>query len=382
MADQARRRKIMMVAGEASGDQLGADLAAQIHARAPDTEILGMGGERMRAAGVRALVQTEDVAAMGATELAGTVRPIVRAFRTLRAAIRAAPPDLLIPIDFPDFNLKLAWCARRAGARVLYYVAPQVWAWRRWRIRTLVKRSDRLAVVFPFEAEMYEKAGGKVTFVGHPLLDRVKPDQDCAATLKRHGFKPRARLLAILPGSRRGEIRYLLRPLLEAARTLAADHDLEPVIVLANTLTQADLEAVAGAEGLTGVRIIGDDAYSIIAASQLALVASGTATLETALLGCPMVIAYRMSAVSYAIGRMMIGGIDFVGMPNLIAGKALVPELIQYDVTPQKLVRAAEPLLAPSLHEELARELREVRERLGAPGAAGRVAALALDLIG
>src|SRR5579875_1254161 len=158
----------MMIAGEASGDQIGADLAAQILAVAP------------------------------AAELAGGLRPILRAFTTLRRALRHERPDLVVPIDYPDFNLKLAWCARRAGVRVLYYVAPQVWAWRRWRIRTLTRRSDHLAVVLPFEAELYRQAGGKVTFVGHPLLDRVKPAQDRAATLARHGLPPRARLLALL----------------------------------------------------------------------------------------------------------------------------------------------------------------------------------------
>jgi lipid-A-disaccharide synthase len=370
-----------MIAGEASGDHLGADLAGEILARTPDCEIVGMAGERMRAAGVEALVRIEEVAGMGATELAATIGPVITAFRVLRAALRRDPPDLVILIDFADFNLKFAWLAKRACVPVLYYVPPQVWAWRRWRIRTLVKRSDQLAVVFPFEAALYEEAGGRVSFVGHPALDRVKPAQDAAATLARHGFPPRSRLLAILPGSRRGEIRYLLRPMIEAARILCADHDLVPVIALASTLTPDDLRDAVGAARLQGVRIIEGDTYSIIATSVLALVASGTATLETALLGCPMVIAYKMSPLSYAVGRMLIRGVDYIGMPNLLAGRAVVPELIQYDVTPQKLVRAAEPLLASSLHDQIAGELRALREQLGTPGAAARVAAMALDMI-
>jgi len=370
-----------MIAGEASGDHLGADLAAEILARAPDCEIVGMAGERMRAAGVKALVRIEEVAGMGATELAATIGPVITAFRLLRAALRRDPPGLVILIDFADFNLKFAWFAKRIGVPVLYYVPPQVWAWRRWRIRTLVKRSDQLAVVFPFEAELYAHAGGRVTFVGHPALDRVKPAQDPAATLARHGLPPRTRLLAILPGSRRGEIRYLLRPMIEAARILCADHDLVPVIALASTLTPDDLRDAVGAALLEGLRIIEGDTYSIIAASTMALVASGTATLETALLGCPMVIAYKMSPLSYAVGRMLIHGVDYIGMPNLLAGRAVVPELIQYDVTPQKLVRAAEPLLAPSLHDQVAVELRALRDQLGTPGAAGRVAAMALEIL-
>jgi lipid-A-disaccharide synthase len=370
-----------MIAGEASGDHLGADVAAEIFARAPDCEIVGMAGERMRAAGVKPVVKIEEVAGMGATELAATIGPTISAFRLLRAVLRRDPPDLVILIDFADFNLKFAWLAKRAGIPVLYYVPPQVWAWRQWRIRALVKRSDRLAVVFPFEAKLYAEAGGRVSFVGHPALDRVKPAQDPAATLARHGLPPRSRLLAILPGSRRSEIRYLLRPMLEAARILSADHDLIPVIALASTLTPDDLTAAAGVAMLQDVRIIEDDTYSIIAASVLALVASGTATLETALLGCPMVIAYKMSLLSYAVGRMLIRGVDYIGMPNLLAGRSLVPELIQYDVTPQKLVRAAEPLLASSLHDQVASELRALRDRLGTPGAAARVAAMVLEII-
>jgi lipid-A-disaccharide synthase len=382
MTDNPRQRRILMIAGEASGDHLGADLATQILARAPDCELFGMAGERMRVAGVRAVVNTETVAGMGATELAGTIAPILRAFRTLVTLVRREPPDLVILIDFADFNLKFAWFARRAGIPVLYYVPPQVWAWRRWRIRTLVRRSDRLAVVFPFEAALYERAGGRVSFVGHPVLDRLGAAQDRKATLARHGLPPRARLLAILPGSRRGEIRYLLRPMLAAARVMYRDHDLEPVIALASTLTHADLKAAAGAEALAGVRIIADDTYSIIAASEVALVASGTATLEAAILGCPMVIAYKMSRLSYLVGRLMIRGVDFIGMPNLLAGRSLVPELIQGDVTPEKLVRAAEPMLDESLRAEVARQLRALRATLGEPGASARVAGIALEIIG
>jgi lipid-A-disaccharide synthase len=372
----------MIVAGEASGDMYGADLAAQIYERAPQCEIFGIAGERMRAAGVRALMNIEDIAGMGATELASTIGPTIRAFRVLRRALRQEVPNLLILIDFADFNMKFAWFARRAGVPVLYYILPQVWAWRRWRVQTLIRRADRMAVVFPFEAELYAHAGARVSFVGHPLLDRVAPAQDRAATAARHGLPPRARLLAILPGSRRAEVRHLLRPMLEAARVLCADHDLTPVIALAPTLRAVDLRCADGAAlGPGPVHIVEADAYSIIAASELALVASGTATLETALLGCPMVIAYKVSAFTYGLGRMLVRGVDFIGMPNILAGRAIVPELIQWEVTPAKLVRAAEPMLAPSLHQEVAGALRSLRAKLGTPGAAGRVAAMALEMI-
>ena len=374
-------RRVMIVAGEASGDLHGADFAAQLLARDPACELFGIAGERMRAAGVRALFKTEDIAGLGLAELTSTIRRTAGALRALRKILRRDPPDLVVLIDYAEFNLMLAGSARRAGVPVLYYILPQVWAWRRGRIGKLVKRAQRMAVVFPFEAELYARAGGNVSFVGHPLLDRVAPAQDRAATLARHGLESDARLLALLPGSRPAEVGYLLRPLLEAAMVLAAKHGLTPVIALAPTLAAAGLREVAGAAALEGVHIIQDDTYSIIAASDLALVASGTATLETALLGCPMVIAYKMSSITYSLARMLVRGVDYIGMPNILAGRAIVPELIQGDVTAAHLVRAAEPLLAEPLHSETAAALRAVRASLGAPGAAARVAAMALEMM-
>ena len=375
------RKRVMIVAGEASGDLHGADFAANLLARDPACELFGIAGERMRAAGVHALFKTEDIAGLGVAELASTIRCTVGALRALRKILRRDPPDLLVLIDYAEFNLMLAGSARRAGVQVLYYILPQVWAWRRGRVGKLVWRARRMAVVFPFEAELYERAGGRVSFVGHPLLDRVAPTQDRAATLARHGLDPAARILALLPGSRRAEVGYLLRPMLEAAKVLADRHALTPVIALAPTLDPALLREVAGAPALNGVQIIQDDTYSIIAASELALVASGTATLETALLGCPMVIAYKMSPLTYSLARILVRGVDFIGMPNILAGRALVPELIQRDVTPAKLVNAAEPMLLEPLHSETAAALRAVRASLGAPGAAARVAAMALEMM-
>jgi len=293
--------------------------------------------------------------------------------------MRADRPDLVILIDFAEFNLSLAGAAKRAGVPVLYYITPQVWAWRRGRVARIIKRTDRLAVVLPFEAEIYADAGARVTFVGHPLLDRVAPAQDRAATLERHGLPPHARLLALLPGSRRGEVRYLLRPMAEAARVLAADHGLTPVIALASTLTLSQLQA-EGRVSLDGVRVIEGDTYSVVAASELALTASGTATLEAALLGCPMVVAYKMSPLTYVLARMLVRGVDHIAMPNILAGVEIVPELIQGQVNVRNLVRAAENLMVEPLRTETREALLGLRARLGEPGAAARVAAIALEL--
>jgi len=378
--ESERRRRIMIVAGEASGDLHGGDLAREIAALSPSSELFGVAGEQMRAAGVRAMVRMEDIHGLGLSELASTIGRTIGAFRGLRKIIRREKPDLVILIDYAEFNLILSGTARRAGVPVLYYITPQVWAWRRGRIDKLVDRADRLAVVLPFEAELFHRAGERVSFVGHPLLDRVAPASSRADTLKRHGFSPSARLIAILPGSRRAEVRYLLDPMVKAARIIARDHGLEVVLALAPTLTREELAAV-GRSDLAGVRIIENDTYSIVAASQLALVASGTATLETALLGCPEVIAYKVSPLTYILGRMLVTGVDFIGMPNILAGRQIVPELIQGDVTAENLVRAAEPLLSDALRAETVTALSALREKLGAPGAAGRVAAIALGMI-
>ncbi len=369
----------MIVAGEASGDLHGAELAREILARDRNCEIFGIAGERMRSAGVRALYRTEEITGMGLTELASTIRHTLGAQFKLRAILKREKPDLLILIDFPDFNLPLAKTARQAGVRVLYYVAPQVWAWRRGRIRKIIDRTDRLAVVFPFEAEVFAQAGERIAFVGHPLLDLTVPG-DRAETLARHGFSPQARLLAILPGSRPAEIRHLLEPMVEAARVLARDHGLIPCLALAHTLTPADLQRESGV-ALDGIRIIDNDTYSIVAASEVALVASGTATLETALLGCPMVIAYKVSSLTWLTARLLVRGVSLVGMPNILAGREIVPELLQGQVTGANLVRAAEPLLREPQRSSAIAALHALRSRLGTPGAAARVAQMALDMM-
>jgi lipid-A-disaccharide synthase len=371
----------MIVAGEASGDLHGGDLARELTALDPGAELFGIAGVEMRAAGVRALVRVEDIHGLGISELASTIVRTVGAYRTLRRIIRRERPDLVILIDYAEFNLMLAGAARRAGVPVLYYITPQVWAWRRGRAGKLVARTEKLAVVLPFEKELFAGAGERVTFVGHPLLDRVKPTGDRAATLKRHGLPAGAHLIALLPGSRRAEIRYLLRPMLEAARVLAGDYNLTPVLALAPTLTRADLEREGRAD-LDGVHVVEGDTYSIIAASELALVASGTATLETALLGCPMVIAYKVSPLTYILGRMLVTGVDVIGMPNILAGRRIVPELIQREVTARGLVRAAEPMLSPTIRAETVAALNSLRDRLGAPGAAARVAEMAVGMTG
>jgi lipid-A-disaccharide synthase len=377
---ERRRRRIMIIAGEASGDLHGADLVHEILAREPDCEFFGIAGRYMRNAGVRALFRAEDVAGLGLTELASTIRRTVGAMLKLRSILRREKPDLLILIDFAEFNMMLAKAGKNAGVPVLYYITPQVWAWRRGRVRKLMERADRLAVVLPFEAQLFARAGERAAFVGHPLLDKVQLTRGRADTLERHHLPPDARLLALLPGSRRREVRYLLPPMIEAARILRREHQLTPCLALAHMLEAAELERWG--VDLDGIHIIQNDTYSIVGASDVALVASGTATLETALLGCPMVIAYKMAPATYVAARMLITGVDFIGMPNILAGTEIAPELIQGQVTGPRLAQAAASLLAQPLRGRTIEALNRVRSQLGAPGAAARVATIALTMIG
>ncbi len=370
----------MIVAGEASGDMHGADLVREILALDPACEFFGIAGQWMRAAGVRALYRAEDVAGLGLTELTSTIQRTIGAMRALRTALRQEKPDLLILIDFAEFNMMLAGVGKSAAVPVLYYITPQVWAWRRGRVGKLVRRADRLAVVLPFEAELFARAGDRAAFVGHPLLDKVKISQGRDETLARHHLPAGARLLALLPGSRRREIRYLLPPMVTAARILSRERNLVPCLALAHTLDPAELSRQTGID-LGGIHVIQNDTYSIVGASDLALVASGTATLETAMLGCPMVIAYKMSAATYLVAKLLITGVRHIGMPNILAGSEIVPELIQWQVSGAKLAAAAGRLLEEPLRSRTIEALGRIRSQLGAPGAASRVAAMALAMI-
>ena len=369
-------RKVLLVAGEASGDLHGAALVSALRARAPDLDVSGVGGMHLRAVGMHILVDTAHVATMGLVETFGTLGRLVRAYRTLTRFMIEERPALLILIDYPEFNLLLAKRAKALGVPVFYYIAPQVWAWRRGRVRTLAKRVDRLAVVFPFEAALYNNGCSLAEFVGHPLLDVVHVTRSREETLQRYHLDPSRPLLALLPGSRKKEIRHLLPAGIAAAQRLIGE-GWNVVVALAPTLTRADLTAALGGTDLP-LPVVEHDTYNIVHAADAAVVTSGTATLETALLGRPMVIVYRMSPLTYALARRLVQ-IDYIGMPNIILGRGVFPELIQHDVTPAKLVAAVHDVFAR--RDELSAALRDVRGRLGEPGAAGRAADLALELM-
>ena len=385
-ASQALRvsppRRVLLVAGEASGDLHGADLLIALRARLPDVEVFGLGGERLRAAGMHTVADAGEVATVGVLEGEGRLRTLVRVYRALARQLREERPDLCVLIDFPEFNLRLARVAKRAGVPVLYYIGPQVWAWRRGRVRQIVRLVDRLAVVFPFEPGLYAHRLAAVEFVGHPLLDRTMATRGRDETLRLHGLDPARRTVLLLPGSRAKEIDYILPQLLVAVRELGATGQYQFPLGLAHTLDRRDLEARVQGAGVP-VPVIDSDLYNLIAASDIALVTSGTATLECALLECPMVIVYRLSPVTFALGRLLVRGVSHVGMPNIVAGRAVVPELLQAEASGPRIAAEARAILEdPARQGAIRASLRDVRSALGRGGAAMRAAAIAAEMMG
>ncbi len=278
----------------------------------------------------------------------------------MRRLLRDEPPELVILIDFAEFNLALRGVARRRGVPVLYYISPQVWAWRRGRVRKIARRVDRLAVVFPFEPALYDGTAARAEFVGHPLLDRVRTSRSRAETLARHGLDPAKRLVALLPGSRAKEMQLILPAMADAAERLVARGDCQCVLALADTLSAHDIAATMRGRPLPAT-VVSGDTYDLIHASDVVLVASGTATLETALLERPMVIVYRVAALTFALARRLVS-VPFIGMPNLVAGRRIVPELLQDDAGGGRIAaEAARFLDDPAYH---------ARDRRGARGAA------------
>ncbi len=372
--------RVMLVAGEASGDLHAAGLVAAMRRRAPGIQIWGIAGGEARSQGMVTAVDIAEIATFGLTEVAEKGRALWRSYRMLRREIYERPPRLLVLIDFPEFNLALAAVAKRRGVPVFYYVSPQVWAWRRGRVRKILRRVDRLAVLFPFEPAAYGNAP-KVVFVGHPLLDRVRATASREETLARHGLDAAKRLVVLLPGSRRREIERLLPEMAGAAERLARRRPLEFAVVLAPTLPRTLAESLTAGCGVP-LPLVESDAYNLIAAADLVLTASGTATLEVALLERPMVIMYRASPLTFAVARALVD-VPWIGMPNLIAGRAIVPELIQGRARAAEIAREAEAILSdPARTRVMQADLAAVRASLGSGGAAERAAGLALALMG
>lgn len=370
-------RQVMIVAGEASGDLHGAALVREALRLSPDIKFSGVAGPLMRQAGAQALFRSEDFSAMGFGELFGSLGHLLRAQFALRRRLRQGGWAALVLIDFADFNLRLAAAARKARVPVLYYISPKVWAWRSGRLKTIRRLVDRMAVILPFEEGLFRQAGVEATYVGHPLLDSLEgvPGREEARRLL--GLPGEGPVVALLPGSRPVEIERLLGVMSQAAAIIARERPgVRFVLPVAATLERARLEPhLAGGPPVSLVSA----APLALAASEAAIICSGTATLEAAILQRPMVVVYRASALSYHIAKRLIR-VDYISLPNLLAGRAVVPELIQGEATPERI--AAETLRLLEDPSAQTAGLARVRRLLGGPGAAARAAAMLVAMTG
>jgi lipid-A-disaccharide synthase len=367
-------QRLLIIAGEASGDLHGGNLARALLAQQSTFQLLGVGGRWMRQAGVELLYDSRHLAVVGAVEAVHSLRTLWTVYRMLLEVVDRTPVAAVILIDFPGFNLKLAKAMAQRGIPVLYYIAPQIWAWNPRRLHKIRRRVRKLFVILPFEAALYREAGIEAEFVGHPLLDLVQPTGSKDDACARCGLDPVAPIVGILPGSRRSELHYLLRPMLEAAAQVRTQLTAAQFILpLADTLQPADVQA-ALATAPTPVQLVQRQTYEVMQAADVLLVASGTATLEAALIGTPMVIVYKAHALTYLLARLVMR-VSCIGLPNIIAGRAIVPELWQYHVTADDM---AAQVLALLTHPERATAMREalatLRRQLGAPGVPERVA--------
>ena len=374
-------KKILIIAGEASGDLHGSRLVRSMKAQDPTLTFYGVGSRNMRDAGVSLLADASAISVVGATEVLSHIGAIYTVYARLKRFLREERPDLLILIDFPDFNICVGKAAKKLGVPILYYISPQVWAWRKGRVHTLAKLVTAIMVVFPFEVELYRKAGVDVRFVGHPLADVVKSEHTREQARKILGVRQEGRTVALLPGSRSNEIMHLLPDMLKAAAILKLRFpDIQYLLPVAPTLAHELVERYVAESGLA-VSIIDGKVYDVLRASDAAIVTSGTATLETGLMAVPMVIVYRMSKLSYLIGRLFIH-VKHIGLVNIVAGRTVVPELIQNDVTPEKMAGAIGSLLADQEKlRSVESDLMQVRAQLGAGGASERAASVARELI-
>ncbi|HEY5976120.1 MAG TPA: lipid-A-disaccharide synthase [Geobacteraceae bacterium] len=369
----------MIVAGEASGDMYGARLVDEARQLDPTVAFFGIGGTAMRAVGVDTLVDANKLAVMGLVEVVSHFRVIARAFTTLKRIIRTTPPDLLILIDYPGFNLRLAAVAKAAGVPVLYYISPKVWAWRPGRAKKIAATVNHVAVIFPFEVPIYEKVGVTVTFVGHPLLEMVMPTMTRAGALDAFNLEG-GRVVGLFPGSRRNEITSLLPVMLETATLLKKRFpDLRFVLPLATSIEPGLVEGLlAGAS--VEVTVSQGKNYDVMQVCDAIIAASGTVTLEIAMLGIPEVIIYKVAPLTYAVGKRLVK-VAHVGIGNIVANERVVPELLQDEAEPVRIAAEVGRYLTDHDYRDgVVAKLRTVRDRLGTPGASQRVARLALSM--
>ena len=372
-------KKIMIIAGEASGDLHGARLAKALRQKNADLFLFGIGGESLKAAGVRILVDAASLAVVGITEVVFKLASLRQGMRTAKEALHHLKPDLLILIDFPDFNLHVAAAAKKENIPILYYISPQIWAWRTSRVRKIGALVDHVAVILPFEEQFYRAHHVPVTFVGHPLLDAALPPVPASRSLDR----PEVIRIGLLPGSRDREVESLLPVMLKAAEELVRrGRSLRFVISKAPTVADAAYQEIIVRQNPQATFDLHAGPVSeVFADCNLVVAASGTVTLEAAIAGVPMVIIYKVSTLSYLLARLLVK-VNHIGLVNLISDEPVVTELVQGDATAANIAAEVDRLITdPAELERMRAKLRGIRKKLGGSGASGRVAEIALKLI-
>jgi lipid-A-disaccharide synthase len=371
---------VFISAGEASGDMYAARLALALRQRV-DVDLFGMGGPKMREAGVDTVVDAAEVGVLGIVEIVRKLPSLLRARRRLLSEIARRRPTLAILTDFPAFHLRLARVLRRKHVRNVYFVCPQFWAWRPWRVNLVRRRFVRGLCIFPFEEAFYRNAGVRVDWIGHPLVDDVRAPMTREAFALRYGLNPSRPIIALLPGSRPSELAHHMPCLMAAVAQMSAAGERQFVVAAAPGLTKAQLSAHMGG-AVAGIPILENATYELLGAADVAIVSSGTATVEAALLGTPMVVVYRVAPSTAWIVRRLVHTRLFA-MVNVLADKEVVPELIQDSFTPERVVRETERLLqSAEAREAMRREFALVREKLGPPGAIERAAGIIAEMIG
>ncbi len=371
--------KILISAGEASGDVHAAAVTAAIKKLDSSAEVFGMGGDALRAAGGEVLFDIKDHGVMGFVEVIRKLPDLFKLRSDFGRVMDERKPDCLVVVDYPGFNMKLAKMAHDKGIPVVSYIAPSAWAWNKGRAKNVAKIVDKVACIFPFEYDVYKEAGAPVEFVGHPLVDIVHPTMTKEEAAALFGKKADEKLVLIMPGSRLMEIEKMLPTLLAGAKLLQKQMpDVRFAMPRAGTIPMEMLQEKIKAAGLD-VQITEGHNYDLFSIADLALATSGTVTLEAALCGLPSVIVYRTSAINAFIARLVIN-IPNIGLPNIVAGKQIVPELLQEDFTPQKVADSAMAMLKPEAKEKLQEDLAYMKHRLGEPGAVNRVAQLILKI--
>jgi lipid-A-disaccharide synthase len=381
---------LMMVAGERSGDVYGGELATALAPRLPGFSFFGCGGTEMRAAGVETIVDAHQFAMVGITEVASGLPRAWRALRTLMKEVDRRRPQAAILIDSPSLNLRLAKRLKRRGVAVIYFVSPQLWAWKKWRLRHVKQRVDKMLCLFAFEEALYRQAGVCVEYVGHPLVDLVEKRRRQTYATRQEFFRrfelgAEVPTVALLPGSRAIEVAYNLPVMLASAERLASRRPVQFILAIAPALDaariQSELTRLASRNGRVAVRAVTGATLESLEFSDVAVVASGTATLEAALVECPMVVVYRVAPVTAFLARFMVD-VPFYSMVNLLAEKRVVPELIQEGFTPSAVAAEIERLLdCPSARQEMVCELRSLRSRLGTSGAIERAATAVANFV-